>query len=292
MLNQQSLHVSAPSTSTQFLHHLSLLSSRSDSQRRDSLSYLTSVLNCRTDNTSLPRPTSIVLPKIYPLILDGTNSVRQQSLRLLQCLPGDEISDRVPEILPYIRAGMTHLAADIRLSCIDVLAWLMEIAPNGVVSCAGGWVKTLNCFLALFGWHGHEATQLPASNRVSFGTVAGDGKIQARNLQVLAQFLNAGFRALPQLDEESERVELRFPLSHTQHHLLPQRSNPYGYLCLFGQQQDDDADMLEDWQDRIRVFHDRFAPSVAAGLASAKTRGGEVGRAAGLVAKSLQSISQ
>lgn len=253
------------------------------------MAYLTTFVTSRPVGSSLPQPLSSILPKIFPLILDGSGSVRQQSLKLLRALPQNEISDHVPEFLPYVRAGMTHLAADIRLFSIEVLAWLTETAPDEVVSCAGGWVKTLNCFLAALGWHTQESAKW-SSNRVSFGKTGSDGKAQARNLQVLADFLMAGFSTATELAETDENWQPRsiFPMWHTEHHRLPNRSNAYGYLNLFGAQKDDDVDMLEDREDRIRVFDERFAFGIEAGLGSARKDGGEIGRAAGLVAKALK----
>lgn len=241
--------------------------------------------------SSLPQPLSSVLPKIYPLILDGSNGVRQQTLKFLRALPRNELPDHVPELLPYVRAGMTHLAADIRFFSIEVLAWLIEIAPNEVVSCAGGWVKTLNCFLAVLGWHAQDSAKW-SSNRVSFGKASGDGKAQVRGLQVLADFLNAGLGLAKnsfQVDE-NEQPWATFPMWHMESHELPKRSNAYAYLNLFDSQKDDDMDMLEDREDRIRVFREQFAPSVEVGLTSARKDGGEVGRAAGLVTKALKGI--
>jgi pre-rRNA-processing protein IPI1 len=292
VLNQQSLHISVPSTLSQFGHHLSLLSSRSDSQRRDSLAYLTSFVTSRPVDLTLPQPLSTILPKIFPLILDGSGSVRQQSLKLLRALPRNEMSDHIPEILPYVRAGMTHLAADIRLFSIEVLAWLTDIAADEVVSCPGGWVKTLNCFLAVLGWHTQDSAKW-SSNRVSFGKAGGEDKAQTRNMQVLADFLRAGictsdtFLSPTDADGQSRS---EFSLWHTEYHQLPKRSNAYGYLNLFGPQKDDDVDMLEDREDRIRVFKERFAAGIQTGLASARKDGGEIGRAAGLVTKALKGI--
>jgi len=245
----------------------------------------------RPVDLSLPQPLSSILPKLYPLILDGTGSVRQQLLKLLRALLRNEMSDHILEILPYVRAGMTHLAADIRLFSVEVLAWLVNIAADEVVSCAGGWVKTLNCFLAVLGWHTQDSGKW-SSNRVSLGKATSDGKAQARNLQVLADLLRAGLFFATDLSHADENWQPRptFPLWHTEHHVLPKRSNPYGYLNLFGPEKDDDLDMLEDREDRIRVFNERFASAMEVGLASARKDGGEVGRAAGLVTKVLKSI--
>jgi pre-rRNA-processing protein IPI1 len=254
------------------------------------LAYLTSFVSSRPVDSSLPQPLSIILPKIYPLLLDGSNSVRLQSLKLLRALSQNEMSDNVPEILPYIRAGMTHLAADIRHFSIEVLAWLVALAPDELVCCTGGWVKILNCFLAALGWHTQDSANW-SSNRVSFDKAGSDGRAQARNLQVLAHFLNAGFSddAGRSLTDEDGNVRSTFPLLHTEHHALPKRSNPYGYLNLFGAQRDDGVDMLEDREDRIRIFNEKFASGIESGLDSARKDGGDVGRAAGLVVKSLKS---
>ena len=219
--------------------------------------------------------------------------MRQQSLKLLRALPPNEMSDHVAELLPYLRAGMTHLAADIRLFSVDVLAWLIDLAADEVVSCPGGWVKTLNCFLALLGWHTQDSAKW-SSSRVSFGRAgSGDGKAPARNLQVLAQFLTAGLCPSSFFPEVlNDDLPSTFPLWHAEHHNLPTRSNAYAYLNLFGPPRDHDVDMLEDREDRLRIFNQRFAPSVNTGLALARSDGGEVGRAAGLVAKALKAAER
>lgn len=240
--------------------------------------------------SSLPQPLSTVLPKISPLLLDGSGSVRRQSLKLLRAMPSTEMSDHISEILPYVRAGMTHLAADIRLFSVEVLAWLIEIGADDVVCCAGGWVKTLNCFLTLLGWHTQDSAKW-SSNRVSFGKTGGDAKTQARNLQVLAEFLDSGMSVNSDLSNVDENGEFspKFPIWQAECHGLSKRSNPYGYLNLFGPPKDDDVDMLEDREDRIRIFKERFASDVEKGLISARQDAGEVGRAAGLVIKVLKT---
>ncbi|KAF9887282.1 hypothetical protein FE257_010410 [Aspergillus nanangensis] len=162
VLTQQSLKLSAPTTSSQFTHHLGLLNSKSDTQRRDSLAHLTTTLTSGPVNTP-PQPTSLILPPLLPLILDSSASVRTQLLKLLRALPPADIQDHVVQLLPYIRAGMTHLAADIRLSAVDILSWMVEVAGEQVVGCAGGWIKTLNCFLSLLGWHTEESARWSAS---------------------------------------------------------------------------------------------------------------------------------
>lgn len=107
-------------------------------QRRESLAHLTTSITARPVDSLLPQPVSVLLPSLLPLILDGSNSVRGQLLKLLRALPVSDVKDHVTTMLPYVRAGMTHLAADIRVSAVEVLEWLVEVAGVEVVSCAGG----------------------------------------------------------------------------------------------------------------------------------------------------------
>lgn len=239
-------------------------------------------------SSTLPQPLSTILPKVFPLILDGSGNVRHQALKFLRALPPNATSDHVPELLPYVRAGMTHLAADIRLFSIEILAWSLDLAADEVVSCAGGWVKTLNCFLALLGWHTQESSKW-SSSHVSLGKLgANDGKAQARNLQVLADFLRAGFYVPSSVEGQDGKLSSSFPLWHTESHIVPKKCNPYAYLNLFGPPKDDEVNMLGDRDDRITIFNERFMSTVSQGLASARKDGGEIGRAAGLVTKALK----
>jgi len=84
VINQQSLKTDAPSSSTQFSHHISLLSSKSDVQRRESLAHLTTAIASRPVDVPLPQPVSLILPSVLPLFLDGSNAVRSQLLKLLR----------------------------------------------------------------------------------------------------------------------------------------------------------------------------------------------------------------
>ncbi|CAG8884370.1 unnamed protein product [Penicillium nalgiovense] len=191
VLTQQSLHLAAPTSNATFTHNLSLLSAKSDSQRRDSLAYLTTSISSRPVNSPLPQPVSVILPSLLPLILDGATSVRTQLLKLLRTLPPGDVEDHVAQLLPYVRAGMTHLAADVRSSAVEILSWMVEAAGESTVSCAGGWIKTLNCFLSVLGWHTEESSQW-SSSRASFGKSGSQGKPMVKTLGALAVFLDAG----------------------------------------------------------------------------------------------------
>jgi pre-rRNA-processing protein IPI1 len=281
--------VFAPSAANQFSHHISLLTSKSDTQRRDSLAYLTTYVTSRVVGSPLPQPTSSLLGKLCPLVLDGSGSVRTQTLKLLQALPSEEVRDHVSDVLPYIRAGMTHLAADIRASAVNVLSWLLDIAGEELVSCAGGWVKTLNCFVTTLGWHTYDSGKW-SSNRATLGKPGVDGKAMSRNLLVLAEFLQIGIGLSHHMHtpDNRENENSTFPLWHMDQHMIPAKSNAYDYLNLFGAPRDDDDLMMEDREDRLRVFDIRFRLLITMGLDISKKEGGEIGRAAAVVAKVLK----
>ncbi|RAK96689.1 IPI1/TEX10 family protein [Aspergillus ibericus CBS 121593] len=296
-LTQQSLTLTAPSTQTQFTHHVSLLNSKSDTQRRDSLAHLTTHISSKPTSQPLPQPVSTLLPTLSPLILDASTNVRTQLLKLLRALPPADVEDHVVQLMPYIRAGMTHLAADIRVTAIEVLSWLVEIAGDAVVSCAGGWIKTLNCFLSVLGWHTEESSKW-SSNRAAFGKAGAKGRPMVKVLGVLAEFLQAG---IGEEDEDEDVVmggaevesgygsgDGGFPIVQTEVHMVPKTAQPYVYLNLFGSPRDEEGEMYETREERFRVFKSRFLVAVERGVESARQDGGEVGRASSAVSKVLK----
>ena len=282
----------------QFSHHLSLLSSRSSSQRRDSLAYLTAAITSRPVNAALPQPVSVLLPKIYPLILDGSNSVRSQLIRYLGSLPSHEIGPHIGHILLYIRAGITHLAADIRSSATDLLLWAIETCPGELVSCAGGWVKTLKCLLTVLSWHAASLTPVKgavagvnawsSSRALTITKQGSEGKLSIKMLNVLAALLSAGIKRAQGADVDAIYSEKwPFPLRLVDSHMLPKRSNAFAHLNLFGPPRDEESEMYIDREERQRIFRKRFHANVTCGIEAAKREGGELGRAAAGVAKIL-----
>ncbi len=246
-------------------------------------------MSSRPVDSPLPQPVSSILPKLYPLILDGSNSVRNQLLKLFRSLSPEEVEDHVPDILPYVRAGMTHLAAEIRLFSVDALCWLLDIAATEVVSCAGGWYKTLNCFLSILGWYTSDAVKW-SSNRANFGKAGSEGRPMAKTLLALTEFVQAGM-GIESAEFSSNGdgdSHVQFPLWSSSQHLLPQKSNAFGYLNLFGMPKDDETEMLEDREDRLRVFDTTFRAAIDMGLEGARKEGGEVGRAAAALTKALR----
>jgi pre-rRNA-processing protein IPI1 len=231
-----------------------------------------------------------MLPTLLPLILDANNNVRTQLLKLLRTLPRNDVEDHVGQLLPYVRAGMTHLAADIRVSAVEILSWMVEAAGEQVVSSAGGWVKTMNCFLSVLGWHTEESSRW-SSNRASFGKSGSQGKPMVKVLGALAEFLDAGIGPPGGSSDSSDQdwqTYWPFPLCQTAHHMLTESSAPYAYLNLFGQPRDEEGEMYETREDRYRVFSSRFLPAIDRGLKSAREEGGELGRASSGVSKVLK----
>lgn len=231
--------------------------------------------------------------------------MRAQLLKFLKTLPPADIEAHASQLLPYIRAGMTHLAADIRSSAVEVLGWLVQTAGSEVVSCPGGWIKTLNCFLSLLGWHTEESAKW-SSNRSSFGKAGSEGRPMVKALQALAEFLRAGIGSKEEAEAEAEAagtgsnmvmderenydvgIEF-FPVDlSVQQNMIPDRSAPYAYLNLFGQPRDAEGEMYESREDRLRVFADMFRKAIERGVDNARKEGGEVGRASAAVFKVLR----
>lgn len=189
---------------------------------------------------------------------------------------------------------MTHLAGEIRSSAIEMLSWLLDVAGSEVVSCPGGWVKTLNCFLSLLGWHTQDTAKWSA-NEPSMSKAGNEAKATARTLQVLAQMLRCGMdQPLEQKIEIIGEGEERwgFPLWDTEQHLLPKNSGAFAYLNLFGAPRDEENDMHDDREDRVRIFDKGFRSPIENGLGDGRKEGGDVGRAAMVVSKVLKEVHQ
>ena len=290
VVKEQSIHATLPSSNAQFAHHLSLLSSRSDAQRRDALGFLYHVLIDHSNASQPPpEPAAALLSKLLPLVLDGSPAVRAQLLRVLATLPATDIEGSAETILPYVRAGMTHLAADIRGSAMDVLGWAIAAAGRELVSCAGGWIKMLKSFMVVLGWEAEPSAKAAAwtTSKASFGKVGSEGKPMVRCLTVLITFLRVGL-VEPDETGPSRRLGSTFPLWHLRQHALPKRSNCYGYLNLFGASRDEEIEVYEDVHARQRIFDSKFRRAVENGFEAAKSEGGEVGRAAAVGTKILK----
>jgi pre-rRNA-processing protein IPI1 len=179
---------------------------------------------------------------------------------------------------------MTQLAAEIRVDALAVLEWLLEVAQEDVVSCPGGWVKTLKSFMSMMGWASSSgSSKWSSASKASFGKA---GKTFPRQLLVLAQFLKAGL--VESEDIREVKIGGTFPLVDVERHMIPMRSNAFAHLNLFGSSRDEEGEMYIDKEDRQRVFQKLFQPAVEVGMANAKKEGGEAGRASAVLAKVLK----
>jgi len=284
----QKINADAPSPNTQFLHHVSLLSSRADSQRKESLAYLASTLDKDLRGKPVPMPTEALLDKAMPLILDANSGVRAELIKMLQALAlsATDLGDHVTKMLPFVRAAMTHLSQDIRKTALDVLSWLLRKVGQDLVSSPGGWSKSLECCSTLLNWKNLAPNDTWTASKTAFRS---DTKAIARAMQVTEQLLSVGLLTPSNEDKENQHDPGAYlPLWDHAHHQIPTKASAYGYLNLFGKPVDDDSRMLEDREERLLVFDDRFRPGFAKGIDGAKKEGGDIGRIAGQLSKTLE----
>ncbi|KAH0543221.1 hypothetical protein FGG08_002482 [Glutinoglossum americanum] len=304
VLSRQSLSTSAPVATSQFSHHVSLLSHHSSSHRRDSLSYLTSTICTLPTGSLLPQPLSTFLPKLLPLILDISSPVRSQLLDLLKALPGEEIGAHAEKILLFIQSAMTHIAADIRADSTGFLLWLLDVAGDEAMGSSSGWVKTTKCFIALMGW-GDGVNASRGVGKINFGKAGGDTKTTVKHLQAFMQFLARGLltpldpAGSPDDTMDSElthyhnliSTNLLLPHPTTPQHLLPKTSNCYSHLNLFATattpSEAETLEIAEDCEARRRLFK-IYVKIVERGLEDARREGGLVGRAASAAYRMLE----
>ena len=203
VVGQQSLSAVAPDIIQQFKHNLSLAASKSDKQRREALAYLTSQLS--KEEPVNPVGTHLLLKKLLPLISDSSTPVRNQLLKLLRTLSPEEVKPCTESAVLYVRAGMTHLSADISNDTLHVLEWLLDVAGEDLVSCPGGWVKTLNTFCAMMGWTiSKSKSNWTSGSRTNLR--AKDTQSYALQMTVLTKFLREGFQADEETSEKPRGV--------------------------------------------------------------------------------------
>ncbi|KAK4187317.1 DEAD/DEAH box RNA helicase [Podospora australis] len=285
VVNQQTLVSDGLDSAEQFKQNLaSCISAKSDHQRREAVAYITNQISLNPPNN--PVGTSGVLTKLLPLMSDTAGPVRAQLLKLFRALPASEVGPEVEKILMYIRGGMTHLSTDIRSDTLNVLDWLLEVAGEEAVSCPGGWLKTLNSFSSMLGWNpsvGSAMTSKGWTNapKATLGTEKGP-ESRARQLESLARFLQAGFRAeAPVEPNPSEYWDNIYR--------LPSTPNPFAYLNLFGVPRDEDNEMYQDRSSRQRVFDAKWRPAITSGMDGSRKEGGTVGRAAAALGRALST---
>lgn len=293
VLKQQNLSETGRDAAALFNHNLSLLSSKNEIQRRDALTWLITAIAANPG--SLPQPASIVLAKAQPLILDGNSSVRQQLLKLLKVLPKTETGS-LEQTLLYTRAGLTHLSVEIRATALDVLDWLLETNGEAVVSLAGGWIKTLQTFQNLLSWQGTPSSKSTAGAEKWSATKStskmGSNKLLVHQLTTLAHFLKSGLSP-PMQDplHDASIAAAPFPLCQIVAHSVASKSNAFGYLNLFGSPRNLESEVYDDFEERMNIFTElNLHNAFGYGVSEVRREGGEVGRAAAMVDKSLRLV--
>jgi pre-rRNA-processing protein IPI1 len=210
--------------------------------------------------------------------------VRTQLLKLFRALPPAEVKPEVVKILMYVRGGMAHLSNDIRSDTLNVLDWLLDVAGEETVGCPGGWLKTLNSFSSMLGWNPSIGSAInnkgwTSANKATLGTKKGP-EAQARQIQVLAKFLQTGFQ--PEAPIPYNPMAYRDNI-----YRLPAMPNPFAYLNLFGTPRDEDSEIYPDRISRQRIFDAKWRPAIYAGMEGAKKEGGTVGRSAAMLNRAL-----
>jgi len=186
---------------------------------------------------------------------------------------------------------MTHLSADIRAFSMEVLEWLLQAIGRDIVSCAGGWVKTLKSFTRLLGWQSQTVGSQGWSMYQQSGVRPGsESKAMIKQMTVLAAFIKAGIAPPAALDilEAEAAMTSSFPYVHTRQHHLPERSNAFAHLYLFGPPPDEEGEMYQDREERQRIFDMRYLSLIRQGVEQTKKEGGEIGRAAAGIRKAVE----
>jgi len=109
-----------------------------------------------------------------------------------------------------------------------------------------------------------------------------DGKLKMRLLKVFALLLETGLKNTQRHErlERNKEAQGRFPYFLYPVYAIPKKSNPYGYLNLFGPARDKESQQYLDYQERADVYVKVLAADVQAGVEKMKREGGGVGRAA------------
>ncbi|KAI1635988.1 Rix1 complex component [Biscogniauxia mediterranea] len=286
---QQQLSEYTPDVTERFKHNLSLTNSRTDTQRRDALSFLTGQLS--TTPPTNPVGTSMLLQKLLPMVSDSYGPARGQLLKLLRHIPAHEVRPHVEKIMLYIRGTMTHISQDIKDDGLNYMEWLLDVAGDDVVASAGCWVKPLKDFMSVLGWTVKAAAAVAPTTaaakggwtsapRTTFGAKK-YGQSFPRQMTVLARFLECGFR--PEAPNPWKAGDWSGNMS-----AVPRTPDPYGYLGLFKPPRDEDGEIYRNRQDRQEVFQKRFMDAVEAGVDMAKKEGGAAGRAAAVLDQALK----
>jgi pre-rRNA-processing protein IPI1 len=160
------------------------------------------------------------------------------------------------------------------------MEWLLDVAADELVSCAGGWVKTLDTFCAMMGWAPKSANGgWTSGSRVSLR--AKDSTTQARQISALAKMLEAGFASGEAADED-DSSDLWDSL-----YRIPRDPKVFDYLNLNSGNRNDEEQMYASREERQQIFKTKYYDSISQGADEALKVGGLTGRAAATLRKVL-----
>lgn len=175
---------------------------------------------------------------------------------------------------------------------MDPLEWLLDTVPEEVVSCPGGWAKTLAAFVRSLAWKKSEASINGwTSHRDAGVRPAKETQARTRQMNVLASFIRAGIA--PPSAEDLAAAEAAatstFPYVGLRQNLLPERSNAFAHLHLFGPPPDEENEMYQDREERQRLFSAKYDYDIREGAEQMRKEGGELGRAAAGVKRAVET---
>lgn len=251
---------------------------------------------CEHKAYPLPQPSSLILAKVLPLLVDPILSVREQAAALLAAIPGEHITYNVETIILHTRLPLTHLSDTVKLTGLDVMDWLLDVAGLRAVECPGGWLGMLKVFMVLLRWK-EETKSVTGWTTLGAGIASAAGRdeqrLLTRKLEVLAKLLEYGFSDVGDKRDAEELLQLErrnFPIKGDAY-LLPRHPDPYGYLDLYGPPKDDVQRGYRSLAERRRVYEEYVSQAVISGVERVKRVGGSVGRAAVKVEKNLPSLN-
>lgn len=191
---------------------------------------------------------------------------------------------------------MTHINAEVRSDSTNFLSWLMDIVGEDAVRGAKGWGKTLKCWIVLLGWESNKSSGGIKTSAVEFSDPGKNKKAMLQHLRVLKQFLSVGMLDPETITSHSDArmVDLLRPHQYSDAYMMPKTSNIYAHLSLFATpgvvenlNEEDAEGSAEDFDSRRRIMKNVFEANIRVGLLAKLQEGGEPGRTAGSVLKTL-----
>jgi len=255
-------------------------SARSEKQRHLSLVALTQQLYEQSLNEAIE--THQILMKVLPLLLDSSSPIRKQLIDLLRYLPAHKVAADAEHISVFVRAGLTHLSAEISQDALAVFNWLLDIAANELVSCPGGWTKSLASFCAILGWSSSKNagwSVVPPKTNSQFQ----DQRIA--QISTLTRLIHAGLHhELDTYDNKTcdwaQDILTSCKLSASQW--------PIEHVNIFCNLRSQDSEALVSREARLQEFLVSFSQCLKKGGELARQEGGTLGRIAALLLQTMQ----